>query len=294
MIKLKKINEPKFHPLAFTIDTLITIFGTFLFSSAIHIFTAPNQIAPGGITGISTIINHLTGLPIGGVNIVLNIPIMVFGLLNLGKWFMLKTVISSFSFTIFMDYVLVNAPVFEGDMILAAVFGGVLMGIGLGLVLSRGGSTGGMDIINKSIQRRVPHIKLGTLTLLVDLVVITISIFAFGSISPALYAAIALFISAQAIDTVLYGFYVCKLMYIVSEKAEKIAKEIIVKMNRGATILESRGAFTDVKKPTILCAVRQHEYFKVKKIIRSIDPNAFVIISSASEIVGSGFKTNDV
>lgn len=290
MLKLNKVNEPKFNPFIFTMDTLITIFGTFLFAAAVHIFTAPNQIAPGGVTGISTIINHVTGFPIGGVNIVLNIPIMVFGLLNLGKWFMLKTVISSISFTVFIDYVLVNVPVFKGDMILTAVFGGVLMGIGLGLVLSRGGSTGGMDIINKSIQRRVPHIKLGTLTLMVDLIVIAISVFAFGSISPALYATIALFISAQAIDTVLYGFYVCKLMYIVSEKAEDIAKEIIVKMNRGATILESRGAYTDEKKPTILCAVRQHEYFKVKKIIRTIDPHAFVMISSASEIDGSGFK----
>lgn len=294
MFKLKKIDEPKFNAKIFIVDCLITILGTFFFASAVHIFTAPNQIAPGGITGISTIINYLTGLPIGAVNITLNLPIMLFGLFNLGKWFMVKTVISSLSFTIFIDYVLVNIPVFTGDKVLVAIFGGALMGIGIGTVLTRGGSTGGMDIINKSILKLVPHMKLGTLTLLVDLFVIVISIFAFKSIEPAFYAMITLFISSQAIDKVLYGFNVCKLMYVVSEHAEQITKEIIVKMNRGATILESRGAFTDVRKPTILCAVRQNEYFKVKKIIKTIDPNAFIMISSATEIDGSGFKSNEI
>lgn len=294
MMKLKPASEPKPKAKAFIIDCLITILGTFLFACSLHIFTIPNQIAPGGITGVSTIINHLTDFPIGAVNIVLNIPIMIFGLFNLGKWFMIKTVISSVAFSIFIDYVLVNFPTYTGDEILVVVFGGILMGIGIGFVLKCGGSTGGMDIINKSILKRVPHLKIGALTLYVDLIVVAFSALAFQSVEPALYAIILLYISAYAIDKVLYGINVCKLMYIVSEHAVDISKEIIIKLNRGVTILESRGAYTDEKKPTLLCAVRQNEYFKVKVIIKSIDPNAFIMITSANEIDGYGFKSNDI
>lgn len=294
MIKLPKVDEPQFVAKAFIMDCIFTIIGTALFAASVHIFTAPNMIAPGGVTGISTMINHATGLPIGAVNIVLNIPIMIFGLLNLGKWFMLKTIISSLTFSLVMDYILIFVPAYTGEKILVAIFGGVLMGAGIGIVLNRGGSTGGMDIINKSIQRRVPHMRLGTLTLLFDLVIISVSVFAYKNIDSAFYAAILLFISSKAIDTVLYGFNISKLMYIVSSHAVEIAQEIIIKMHRGATILESRGAYTDERRPTILCAVRQSEYFKVKKIIKGIDPNAFVMISSATEVVGSGFKSNEV
>lgn len=294
MVKQTKGESQQFNPKQFAVDCFFTILGTFLFALALHVFTVPNKIAPGGISGISTIINHLTGLPIGAVNITLNIPIMVFGLINLGKLFMIKTMLSTVSFTIFIDYLLVNIPAYTGDKVIVAIFGGLLMGIGIGTVLMRGGSTGGMDIINRSILRRVPHIKLGQLTLYVDMVVIAISVFAYGSIEPAFYAIISLYISATAIDTVLYGFNVCKMMYIVSGEAEIIAKEIILQVKRGATILESKGAFTDTRRPTILCAVRQNEYFKVKKIIKTIDPQAFIMISSATEIVGSGFKSNDL
>ncbi len=293
MSKNIKATEAKLDPKAFAIDILITIMGTMLFALAVHMFTVPNHIAPGGIAGISTILNYLTKYPIGIINIILNIPIIIIGIIYLGKRFMIKTFISIVTFTLSMDYILVNLPTYTNDKIVATIFGGLLMGAGAGFVLTRASSTGGMDVINKIIAKKLPHIKLGKIIFCSDLVVITLSGFAFGSAEPVLYAAITLYISATALDTVLYGFNVCKLMYIVSEKSDEIAKRIITEMKRGATILESHGAYTNTKKPTIMCAVRQNEYFRMKKIVQSTDPNAFIIIASGTEIVGSGFKSND-
>ncbi|MEG2813689.1 MAG: YitT family protein, partial [Oscillospiraceae bacterium] len=176
----------------------------------------------------------------------------------------------------------------------AALFGGVCMGAGMGLVLSRGGSTGGMDIVNKIIAQKIPHLKLGQITFCTDILIVSISGIVFQSFPIMLYAIITIFVSMMALDKVLYGFNVCKLIYIVSTKTEEISKEIISQMNRGATIMESYGAYTNEKMPTIMCAVRQNEYFKLKQIIKSIDANAFIMITRATEIVGSGFKSNDV
>lgn len=278
----------------FIIDILATIAGTFLFALSVHYFNSPNQIAPGGITGLSTIVNAVfKQIPLGGINLIFNIPIMVLGFIYLGKRFMLNTIVSLLSFTIFTDYVLVNWPTYTNDKLLAAIFGGVVMGTGLGLIFSRGSSSGGMDIINKIIARRLPHIRLGKLTFMGDLVVVTISAIVFKSVEPALYALIALYISSLALDMVLYGFNVCKFIYVISDKADEISDEVIVQMRRGATILRSYGAYTKKDKPTLMVAVRQNEYYRMKKIVRSIDPSAFLIVTPASEIVGAGFNKLD-
>jgi uncharacterized membrane-anchored protein YitT (DUF2179 family) len=294
---MKRLNlptEPKMDPKEFAIDIILTIVGTFLFAFATHYFVAPNHIAPGGVTGISIIINYIKpSWLVGTINICLNIPLMVIGVVMLGKRFMLKTIISLVVYTFALDYVFAPLPVYTGDMLLASIFGGLVMGIGIGMVMSRGGSTGGMDIVNRIILNLLPHMKMGRIMLCTDLVIITVSGLVLNSVEAVLYAAVALYISSMALDMVLYGFNICKLMYIVSDKSEEVAEAILTQMNRGATILESYGAYTKLRKPTIMCAVRQNQYFKVKRIINAVDPNAFIIITSANEIVGSGFKSND-
>lgn len=289
----KKEFFEKKHITTFALDILITIAGTLLFATSVHFFTAPNRIAPGGVAGISAIVNTLTGFKLGTVNILINIPIMILGFCFLGKRFMVKTIISLVSFTVFVDYVFVDLPVYTGDKLIAAIFGGVLLGSAIGIILSRGSSTGGMDIINKLIAKRVPHLKFGRIVLMSDCVIVTASAIAYQSIEPALYALICLYISSAALDTVLYGFNVCKCMYIVSGKAEEIAQRIIIELHRGATILESHGAFTKEKRPTIMVAVRQNEFYRLKKIVKTTDPEAFMILTPATEIVGLGFSDND-
>lgn len=277
----------------FVIDMLIATVGSFLFALSIHFFTSPNQIAPGGITGIATILNSLFGLPIGVVTSVINIPILILGYFNVGKRFLVKTILTLITFTFWSDVVLRNFPVFTEDKLLAAIFGGVIMGTGIGLILSRGASTGGTDITNKIIGMRLPHLKIGKITFMSDLVVVTISAIVYQSIKPALYALVCLYISSIAVDVVLYGFDVCKFIYVISDKADAISQQIIVDMHRGATILRSYGAFTKEERPTVMVAVRQNEYYRIKKIIHQIDPNAFMIVTPASEIVGAGFKPLD-
>ena len=279
-----------------TTDLLFTLAGTLLFALSVHVFTAPNHIAPGGVSGISTIINYLTrnllkgGLPIGFVNLIINIPIIIVGFRKLGRHFMIKTIISLLAFTFFADYGLSWLSPYTGNKLLAAIFGGVLTGGGIGLILSRGGSSGGMDIINKLIQRRVPHMKMGQIIFATDLVIIAFSIFAYGELEPGLYAIIAIYIQSVALDKVLYGFNICKFMYIVTDKTEEMGHRINLELHRGATIFESYGSYTNQKRPTIMVAVRQNEYYRIKKIISSTDPAAFVIVTSATEIMGKGFS----
>jgi len=292
--KIERVVEAKFNPKVFTVDVLLTMLGTFVFAVAVHVFTAPNHIAPGGVTGIATILNYKTSLPIGIITIVLNIPIVVLGVFYLGRWFMVKTFVSIVTFTLAIDYILVNAPTYSGNVIVAALFGGVLMGAGLGLVTTRVSSSGGTDVINRIIARKIPSLKLGTITFLTDMVVIAISGLVYKQIEPVLFAIITLYVSARALDTVLYGFNVCRLMYIITDKPDEVVHCINTQLNKGATIFDSLGAYTRQKKPTIMCAVRRNQYVRLKRFIATIDPNAFIIITSANEIVGSGFKSNDL
>lgn len=289
MSKVKKPKRKLNKVESLILDYLTIAVGAFIFAVGMHCFTAPNQMAPGGVTGIATIVNYAAKVPIGLITVLINVPIMIFGFWHLGKKFMFKSIFSVISFTVFIDYVLAEVPVYTNDKILASIFGGVMMGIGIGLQLTRGGSSGGMDIVNKIISKRVPHIKLGQIIFASDLVIVTISIFVFKSVEPALYALVALYISSVSLDMVLYGFNVCKFVYIISEKAPEISKCIIEELHRGATILESTGAYTGEKRPTVMVAIRQNEYYMMKKIIARNDPDAFVIVTSATEIMGVGF-----
>ncbi len=275
----------------FSLDVLITIIGTFLYSLSVVMFTAPNQIAPGGVSGISTVINYL--LPwanIGAVSFLINVPLVILGFIKLGKDFMIKTGISLVFFTIFTDYVLADLPPYTGNMLLASVFGGALMGIGLGLILWRAGSSGGSDIICKIMQKSMPHIKMGTITFITDFMVIVVAAFIYGTLEAALYAIICVFVCSKCIDLVIYGFDVSKTMIIISDHLEEISAHIIEKMERGATIVEATGAYTGERRPFILCAVSQKEYVQLARIVKQIDPRAFMIVMNSGEIIGEGFR----
>ncbi|MEG0894404.1 MAG: YitT family protein [Oscillospiraceae bacterium] len=274
----------------FAIDMVYMIVGSFLISFAIYIFTAANHIAPGGSTGLSTILNFvIKKIPIGTINMLLNIPLFIMGYIFLGKMYMIKTTVSLIALTIFMDYVVPLVPVYQGDKIVAAIFGGAIMGAGMGLTLVRGGSSGGMDIVNKIIALKFPHMSLGKICMITDSMIVIVSAVVFGNIESALYSIITIYICTTVLDLVVYGLNESKMIYIISDKAQEISKEIIAQIKRGATILEGKGAYTNSTKPIVLCAVRKNEYFKAKKIIYGIDEKAFVMLTNANEVVGQGF-----
>ncbi len=268
----------------------LIVVGTFIYALGIHWFLTPNEIAPGGMTGVSVVINSLTKLPVGSIYFVLNIPIIILGYLKLGKSFIFKTLLSVVLTTVFLDFVLVNFPVYTGEKVLASLYGGVLMGAGLGLNFSNGGSTGGTDVINRVIQKYLPHINIGTIVFVSDVIIIMAAVVVFKNLDTALYAIIAMFSASTLLDNIIYGLDKAKLLIIISDESEQICDKITTEHDRSCTILKSLGGYTKEEKNTILCAVRPNEYYKVKKSVYAIDPKAFMIITDSKEVIGEGFK----
>lgn len=277
------------------IDIPLIVLGALVYSAGINCFTAPNDIAPGGVSGLATVISFLTGyrLSIGILFGIMNIPLVIAGFIKLGKPMMLRTLLAVCVTTAATDFFSRFFPQYEGDRIIAAVFGGVLIGAGLGVVYIRDGTTGGTDIINKLIQRAKPHLSLGFIMTLTDAAVVLISILAFGNLESGLYAIIAIFVSSRVMDTLLYGRKEGKTILIFSEKSSDIGQTILERTPHGATFLKATGVYTGKDRNVICCAVHKNEYVKIKRLVHEIDPNAFIIASTANEILGNGFQENN-
>ena len=270
-------------------DCIVAVAGTVVYSAGVQIFTAPQHIAPGGITGIATLINYLTGFPIGTGYLIMNIPILVLGFIFIGKSFMTRTFVTAISFTLVMDFLMPLVPSYPGDALIAAIFGGVFMGAGLAIVFSTGGSTAGMDIINKIVQKKFPFLPLGRIIFISDLAVILLSLAVYRNIEVSLYAVVAMYISSVVINNVIYGAGSGKLIIIISREYEAVRSGIIEKIERGCTLLHSRGGFGEDDGRVIMCAVRKTEVHKVTKMVSQLDSEAFVVVSEANEIFGNGF-----
>ncbi len=276
-------------------DTLIIIFGAGVYALGVHCFTAPNNIAPGGVTGIATIISYVTGAKLGTLISVINIPLLIAGFILLNRKTMIKTLIGVASLSLMTDYVLKDIPVYiadNGGGILASIFGGLLMGAGLGIVYAREGTTGGTDIINKIINRFRPDIKLGQISFLINAGVALSGYFVYKNLDVVLYAIVSVFVQAKVIDMLVYGGLEGKFLMIFSEKPQEIAERLL-KQKRGVTLLKGEGAYSGEERQVVCIAVHKNEYVKVKRIVKETDPNAFVIITGASEVLGKGFQKLD-
>lgn len=267
--------------------------GTFLYALGIHIFTSPNNIAPGGVTGIATILNFLFDWHIGTVTLCINIPLLILSIFFLGKEFTIRTLSAVGLFTVMMDYVVVHFPIYvggESTKILAALFGGILMGAGLGIVFMSDFTTGGTDIIIRIIQLKFPYFSTGKLLMVLDFIIVALSIFVYDDVDVALYALISIFVCSKVIDTLIYGTDIGRLLFIVSDKSREISDMLLEKIDRGVTLLDAKGAYTGAEKEVILIALKRNQFYKVKKLVYGIDPTAFMIVTDAGEIVGEGFK----
>lgn len=281
--------------LKWLIDIPLIILGALVFSAGINCFTAPNDIAPGGVGGLATVISFLSGhkLGIGLIFGLINIPLVIAGFIRLGRPLMIRTLLAVVVTTLATDYLNGLFPVYAGDRIIAAVFGGVLIGSGIGLVYLRDGTTGGTDIINKLIQKAKPHLSLGSIMMITDAFVVIISILAFGNLESGLYAIITIFVSGRIMDVILYGGREGKSVLVFSEKSEEIGQAIIHSISRGATFLKAQGVYTHKDKNVICCAVHKNEYVKLKRLVKEIDEHAFIITATADEVLGEGFLEID-
>lgn len=273
------------------VDGIVIIIATILYAISVNAFSAPNNIAPGGATGLSTLFNHLFATPIGLGIIAINLPLFIIGLIKFGFKFMAKTIAATVVLSFGIDLAAPYIQPYMGDTLLAALFGGLLSGAALGFVFSRGATTGGSDLGALLINKKIPHIPMGKLILLVDILVITTATVVYGSFESALYAGVMLFTSSSVIDKALYGSDSGKFMLIISKDNEKIARAILDQVGRGVTILDGQGAYSKDNRPVILCAVRRPEAYRVRSVIKSIDHEAFIVVGDASEIIGEGFKS---
>ena len=276
-------------------DYIIIALGASLYAASVAVFTSKNNIAPGGLTGVSTMLNYLFSLPIGAMIFLMNIPLFLWAFFKNGRGFVVKTMTGTALVSVFIDIFQAVLPFYGGNIMLAAIFGGALSGLGLGLIFARGGSTGGTDIIAVSLNKRFPHISTGRLMLLSDAVVLTAAAIVYGNIESALYAGITIFVSVRVIDAVTYGTSRGngKLIFIISDSYDVISREIIQKLGRGVTILNGSGAYTGNSKRVLMCAARPNQVVKITKGVKIIDKNAFVVVTTANSILGEGFYNSE-
>ncbi|MCC8123728.1 MAG: YitT family protein [Oscillospiraceae bacterium] len=255
---------------------------------------APNAIGFGGLTGISQIIHHfIPQASIGIMVLILNIPLFILGFKILGTRVLVKSLFAMLVSSLMVDFLAAVYDFPQMDPILAAIFGGLLIGTGLGIIFSQGASTGGSDLSARLLNKWLAWISLGRLLMAIDLIVIVAVAIAFKSLSSALYGIVALYISTLVSDTILYGPASAKMAYIISDRSDEITQSIVLHMERGVTLLQGKGAYSGADKNVIFCAFKTHQIVALKQLVREIDPGAFVIVCEAREILGDGFADFD-
>ena len=252
---------------------------------------APNQIGFGGITGLAQVINAAVPvLSIGVLVIILNIPLFFLGWRLLGGHLLLSSLYAMFISSVFVDLMAAFITFKPMDPMLAAIFGGILVGLSLGLIFLQGATTGGTDLAARLLKLRLSWLPMGKLLMGVDLVVIAAAAVAFGNLSSALYGVVSLYISTVVMDMVLYGMDSAKVAYIISQRPEDISKGIFREMDRGVTILHGEGAWSGAEKQVLMVAFKQRQIVALKRTVKEIDPDAFLIVCEAHEVLGDGFR----
>ena len=285
----RKLEKNKAARLA--LDGGFYLLGSICYALSVNVFSAPNQIAPGGVTGVATLLNYVFHLPIGAMILVINLPLLIAAWRKCGVGFTVRTLIVTVLSSVVIDVTARFLPPFRGEMILVALFGGVLSGAGLGLIYMRGATTGGSEIVARLLERRLRHVPIGRLILLVDAVVVAVSALVYRQIESALYALILIFVSSLVMDAIVYGGEKGKMLLIMSRQEELIARRILQQMGRGVTLLNATGAYTGTDKRVLLCAVRRSEVYQLRTIVQDTDPDAFLIVVSTEEVLGEGFKS---
>lgn len=261
--------------------------GCLLGALAYPMFLVPNHIAPGGLTGMATVLNYLFQLPVGMTSLLMNIPLFIIGYRSMGRVFVFRSLTATVTFSLLID--LLPLPALTLQPLLGALFGGVLMGAGLGLILRGGATTGGTDMVARMIHSRFQHISVGAILFFIDCCVVAMAGF-FIEVEYALYAFVSLYASSKLIDAVMEGLTREKACYVISAEYARVKYEIMDKLDRGVTLLSAEGGFSGERRPMLLCVLSAQEVGRLKAIVRAADEGAFVFISDAHEVLGEGFR----
>ncbi len=268
---------------------VITVAAAF-YGVGISLFIDPNNLAPGGVSGLSIIVNRLIPVETGTIYLIINIPIMILGVWKFGFKFIISTLYTIFAVSVFTNVFSGMHPL-TSEPLLGGIFGGMLVAVGIGVVMRAGATTGGTDIIVKCLKLKKPHLKTGTIFLSIDAVIICIGGIVFGNLDTVFFSVISAAVTSRVLDLILYGRDEAKMIFIISNSSEAITQRILIELDTGVTHLTGTGAFKKENKQIILCVVRKQNAYKVEEIVKQEDASAFMIISSATEIYGEGYKS---
>lgn len=250
-------------------------------------FLVPNDVAPGGLTGIATILHSLFRTPVGITSLLMNIPLFIIGYRAMGRVFAFRSLISTILFSLLIDWMPI--PAITNNTLLGSLFGGVMLGIGLGLILRGGATTGGSDMVARMVHVRFQHISVGAFLLFIDFCVVLAAGF-FIRVESALYAFISIYVASRVIDLVVQGFDRQKACYMITANTETVKEKLMCELGRGLTVIDAHGGFRGEERPILLCIVSAQEVSRLKTIVQSEDERAFVFITDAYEVLGEGFK----
>ena len=287
------IIEEKYNIKTIAKEGIETIIGAIIMALGTSLFLLPNQLSSGGFAGIATIIYYFLHIPMGTTILAFNIPLFIIAVYKLGKNFFVKSLIGTTTFSFFIDIFDKLNPLTD-DRFLACIYGGIIIGLGTAIILKANSSTGGSDLVSFIARSYKPSLRVGKIIIIIDTIIVILNMIFFKEIEIGLYSAIAIYLMGKMIDIIFEGIYFTKLLIIISNKNEEIAKEIGNKIQRGTTGLYGKGMYTQKDKLILICAASRGDIARIKDIARQIDKNSFIIIANAREVVGNGFKTNTV
>lgn len=270
-------------------DLLFDVIGGILYAMGIYTFAKMADFAPGGISGLALIINHLWGLPIGLMTLIINIPLVLVSYKVVGKEFLLKTARSMVISTIFLDLVFPLTPAYTGSPFMAALYSGICLGAGMAFFYMRGSSSGGMDFLIMTIKVRYPHYSLGMVTMVTDFLIILLGWPVFGNVDAILYGLATTFVASVVLDKILYGVGAGKLIVIITNHGQQLADRIGEMTDRGSTIIRARGSYTQADRDVLLCACSKSQTYSITAAAHEVDPGAFIMVTETSEVYGEGF-----
>lgn len=256
-------------------------------------FLEPNTIAPGGVTGLAIVVEKISGIPMDVTNLAINIPLFALGLVTLGKRFGLKTAYGTVALSAFIRVLIMimgENVIVVHDLLLASLYGGVLMGIGIGLVFKAGGTTGGTDLAGAILNKYIPNISIAKLMMAIDLLIVAAAGIVERKLETSLYSIIALYILVKIADFIVEDLNYAKAFFIISDHPQEIGREILSTLGRGVTVLKASGMYTGLDREVLLCIVDRSQVSKLKHMVHGIDKNAFVMVTTVHEVLGEGFR----
>ena len=274
------------------IKCLMIVIGSAIYAIGFQFFLYPNDIVSGGVVGVAMIINAMTGLPVGMMTILMNIPLFLLAWRHFGLDFLIGSMAGMGISSAFVYLFALSGVVLTNDPMLACIIGGVVKGAGLGIIYYVGATTGGVDILAKMFRQKYPQINFGTMILIMDVVIITAYALIFKRHESAMYSVVAMFVVSKVVDLALYGLDNSSMCFIISEKSEELTQTIISgTMHRGVTILEGQGAYSHQQKHVIMCVIKRTQFGELRRVVRSVDENAFFVVTDAKNVFGKGFDS---